>query len=137
MIIFFGRGSLNAIKIFPDSLKPTEATPGRKLNTPSILRPAASVINVLCAIGGPHVSSNSQTRLTPAGHTDFRELLHSQIFSRLRVGGFLCHSNTNLSIVYRGIFQIFKYILYSGKSLLSTISRSGPKTVWQIFPPYP
>ena len=69
----------------------------------------------MLARGWAGVSSNSQTRLTPAGHIDFRELLHSQIFSRLRVGGFLCHSNTNLSIVYRGIFQIFKYILYLKK----------------------
>ena len=83
------------------------------------------------------VASNSQTRLAQAGHIEFRELLHSQIFSRLRVGGFLCHSNTNLSIVYRGIFQIFKYILYSGKSLLSTISRSGPKLFGKSFHPTP
>ena len=57
--------------------------------------------------------SNSQTRLAPAGLTDFRELLHSQIFSRLSVGGFLCHSYTDSSIVYRVIFQIFKHVLYS------------------------
>ena len=81
----------------------------------------------MLARGWAGVSSNSQTRLTPAGHIDFRKLLHSQIFSRLRVGGFLCHSYTDSSIVYRGIFQIFKYILYSGKSLLSTLSSLGSK----------